>query len=208
MWWLFLAPVGGLINRVRGGLFGDYIRKVWPGYGVQCARALFGLATAGFACLLAPELADSAGIVFKGARPVIGIAGDDVGFLFGLFGGLSPVALIMPLWAWLAIAVHLGLVMGWFGAADVGRDRDRSRLVEGLIMTGRGFLLTGPAGALLWHLGYGPWFLGSGAALGLLYELAHRTALNLPNLHRGMEVGEVYTGAWLWLSLGLVLSLT
>lgn len=204
-WWLLLAPAGGLVNRMRGGLFGDQIRKVWPGYGVQCARALFGLATAGFACLLAPELADSAGVVFKGFRPVFGVVGE-FGFLFGL-GGMSKLALFMPLWLWLALAIHLGMVMGWFGAADLGRDRDRPRLVELVMMTLRGMLMTAPASVLLAALGYGSWFMYAGGALGLLYELAHRTPLNLSGLHQGMEVAEVYTGVWLWLSLGLVLSL-
>lgn len=179
MWWLLLAPAGGLVNRMRGGLFGDLFRKVYPGYGVQTARALFALATAGFACLLQPELASRSGY------------GQSWVFLPAL---------------WLAVAIHLGMVMGWFKAADVGRDRDRSRLVEGAIMTGRGLLMTAPAGAQLWGLGYGPWFLAAGAALGLLYELGHRTPVNLPNLHQGMEVAEVYTGAWLWLALGLALA--
>lgn len=204
MLWLLLAPSGGLINRMRGGLFGDLIRKVWPGYGVQCARALFGLATAGFACLLAPELAASAMLAFKGLRPIYGVTDERSVFALGYVVG--PV-LIMPLWAWLAAAIHLGLIIGWFGAADVGRDKDRPRLVEGAIMTIRGVLMTAPAGALLWGLGYGPWFLAAGAALGLLYELGHRTPVSLPNLRQGMEIGEVYTGVWLWLALGLVLSL-
>lgn len=180
MWgWLFLAPVGGLVNRVRGGLFGDLIRKVYPGYGVQTARALFGLATAGFACLLAPELASRSGY----GQPWV-----------------FPPAL------WLAVAIHLGLVLGWSGAADIGRDRDRSRLVEGLIMTSRGLLMTSPAGAMLWGLGYGPWFIPAGAVLGLLYELGHRTPVNRPGFHQGMEVAEVYAGVWLWLALALVVA--
>ena len=202
MWWLLLAPAGGLANRMRGGLFGDLIRKVWPGYGVQCARALFALATAGFACLLAPELASTAMLAFKGLRPLYGVTDERSVFVVGYVVG---PAIIMPLWAWLAVAIHLGLVIGWFKAADIGRDKDRPRLVELAIMTIRGLLMTAPAGTLLWSLGYGPCFLGAGAALGLLYELGHRTPVNLPNLHQGMEVAEVYTGVWLWLALGLVL---
>lgn len=203
-WWLLLAPAGGLVNRMRGGLFGDQIRKVCPGYGVQCARALFGLATAGFACLLAPELADSAAVAFNGFLPSVGVI-EGAGFLF--LAGKKGVALVVPLWLALAIAIHLGLVMGWFGAADLGRDHDRSRLVELVIMTLRGMLMTAPASVLLAALGYGSWFMYAGGALGMLYELAHRTPVNLPGLHQGMEVAEVYTGAWLWLSLGLLLSL-
>lgn len=199
---LSLALAGGLANRMRGGLFGDQIRKVWPGYGVQCARALFGLATAAYAAVLAPKLAGSAMVAVKGLHPIYGLTDERSVFALGYVVG---PALVMPLWLWLAAAIHLGLVMGWFKAADIGRDRDRSRLVEGLIMTGRGLLMTVPAGVLLHGLGYGPWFMPAGVALGLLYELAHRTPVNLPNLHQGMEVGEVYTGIWLWLALGLVL---
>ncbi len=99
-----------------------------------------------------------------------------------------------------------GLVMGWLKSADIGRDRDRPRLIEAVIMTARGLLMTAPAGAALWWLGYGPWFIPAGCALGLLYELGHRTPSRLPNLNQGMEMGEVYNGAWLWFALGLVVT--
>ena len=88
-------------------------------------------------------------------------------------------------------------------ASDVGRDRDRSRLVEFLIMTTRGALLTGPPGAVLWWFGYGWGFALSGLALGLLYEAGHRTPTWREGFARGQEIAEVYVGAWIGIRLVL-----
>lgn len=160
------APLGGLLNRVRGGLWGDVIRaRLWAGYGTQGGRGVFALATAMFAVLTAWDWR---------------------------LGGLAPL-------------VFVGLVFGWLKSADVGRDRDRPRLVEGAIMTARGLVMTAPAGAFLWWLGYGPWLIPAGMALGLLYELGHRTPDRF-GVDRGMEWAEVFTGLWLWLALGLGLT--
>lgn len=162
-----LLPVGGLANRVRGGLGGDAIRaRLWAGYGTQGGRGVFALATALFAVLAAWDWR---------------------------LGGLAPL-------------VFIGLVFGWLKSADIGRDRDRPRLIEGAIMTARGLVMTAPAGAFLWWLGYGPWFIPSGMALGLLYELGQRTPIWRTGFNRGMEWAEVFTGLWLWLALGLTVA--
>jgi hypothetical protein len=93
---------------------------------------------------------------------------------------------------------YAGLVMGWFHCADLGRDGDRPWWVEFPVMSLRGLLLTGLAGLGAWSLGYGPWFALSGLALGLCYELGHRTPSDTPDFHRGMELGEFYFGTWRW----------
>ncbi len=101
----------------------------------------------------------------------------------------------------LAPALYAGMVLGWFGCGDMGRDGDRSRLVEGLIMTGRGLIMTAPVGAVLWGFGYGPWFGLAGLALGGLYELGHRTPTLGAGFETGMPIAEVYTGIWIWAAL-------
>lgn len=97
-----------------------------------------------------------------------------------------------------------GIVLGWWEAADIGRDRDRSRLIEGLIMTGRGLAMTLPAGIFLWFVGYGPIFGVSGLVLGLIYDAGQRTATVAPGLERGMPIAEVYAGTWFWLMLWIM----
>lgn len=159
---LAFAPLGGLLNRTRGGLFGDWIRaNIFEGYGTQSGRAVFAIGTALYALLLTEHAL------------AIGVA--------------API--------------FVGLVMGWWKSGDVGRDGDRSRLIEGLIMTGRGLIMTAPAGAYLWWLGHGYGYAFAGLALGLCYELGHRTPTIGPQWERGMPLGEFYTGCWLWIAL-------
>ena len=159
-----LAGLGGALNRVRGGLWGDWIRSnLWGGYGTTGGRLVFAVSTAVGAALIAWD------------------------------------------WRLLALAATLfaGLLMGWFKAADLGRDGDRSRLLELALMTGRGLIMTAPSGALLFWLGYSPWFGAAGLALGLLYELGWRTPTIERSFGRGMEIAEVYNGAWIWVALSL-----
>jgi len=100
--------------------------------------------------------------------------------------------------------VYLGIVFGWFKAADIGRDKDRPRLIEGLIMCGRGLILTTPLGLFLGFTDHGWWFTAWGLALGPLYELALRTPRLADSFNTGMEMGEAYTGMWLGLGLALL----
>lgn len=100
--------------------------------------------------------------------------------------------------------IFIGLIMGWWKSADIGRDGDRSRLVEGLIMTGRGAIMTVPTGLYLWLLGYGFEFCLVGLAMGLLYELGHRTPTLGAQFERGMPMAEFYMGCWLWLALATI----
>jgi len=44
---IMLPLLLGLMNRIRGGLFGDKIRKVFPFYGTTIGRLLYGLAFGG-----------------------------------------------------------------------------------------------------------------------------------------------------------------
>lgn len=110
-----------------------------------------------------------------------------------------PVLITNNLWLWTALPLwYLGTVFGWFGSADIGRDKDRGRVAEMFVMTGRGLLWTTVPAVAFVLLGYGPWFAFVGAPLGLLYELAHRTPSSIPNFNSGMELGEAYFGAYLF----------
>jgi hypothetical protein len=160
-WLALLAPLGGLVWRIKGGLGGDVIRAAAPLWGTTAMRIGASLITAAWAAAVAGDV---------------------------------RVAAIAP-------ALLIGMVLGWWHAADMGRDGDRPRLVEGLIMTGRGLIMTAPAGGVLWWLGYGWGFVLAGLALGLLYELGHRTPTLAPGFERGMPMADVYTGTWIWAAL-------
>jgi len=101
------------------------------------------------------------------------------------------------------IPIYAGFPVGWFHAADLGRDGDRPWIAEFVLMTIRGILLTLVGGVTLLLLGYGGAYLACGMWLGVMYELGHRTPVDIPSFRRGMELGEFFMGCWLMSNLYL-----
>ena len=114
---------------------------------------MFALPMAILAACAAPVLFSCHAAGFVGWSPFSFAWPTDKAAGFGLFFLDDGFAVITPAFLILFVLLHLGLILGWFSASDVGRDKDRPRLVEAAIMTGRGLLLTAPRRGVV----VGPW---------------------------------------------------
>lgn len=158
-----VVPIGGCLNRWRGGL---ELFDLPVGLGKK--RVLYCVATALYAA-----------------------------FVWAVVAERVPGSAVLAFVAPFALLMLPGFWIPWGRFMDLGRVRGDRRL-EFVALTAIGLVVTGPAGLVLW-LGYGsPWFALSGAAMGLLYELAWRTPNLAPGLDRGPPLGELYFGTWLW----------
>lgn len=92
------------VNRVRGGLFGESIRRVLPFYGTTIGRSLFGLTAAGVAFFLGSDLYLAAAIAVTAF----------LGFAIGPF---SPFQAMLEMKDLLKMSLRGLLVTGFTGVA-------------------------------------------------------------------------------------------
>jgi len=118
------------------------------------------------------------------------------------------VALVaLPDWR-AALALLLlwpGLMPGWARYQDMGSSGG-TKLTDLIGMTLRGLVLTGPAGLLLWYLGYAPWFALAGALMGPIYlgcSLVNSRGWGPRGLHGYTDWAELFVGLWLGVAVVL-----
>ncbi len=184
-WLIALAPVGGLLNRWRGGWL--------PGFGGATTRRLI-LAAATTAFML--TLAQPA-LVWETA------------LLAGAFWLLSWLGWI-PGWGSYMDMGHMPDGDNEFlrPLLDLFFDGTEASVTRDFVgMTVRGLVVTGPAGAVLayWYLGPGLVYALSGLAMGAIYLLGWKiydaggfSAGGWAKEYGGTVANEFMFGTWLW----------
>lgn len=167
---LGISPIGGLLNRMRGGYLGDKIREyIWSGYHDFTARCVMavptGINAATTICCIKGDGIQSVDrwVVLAG---VFTGASCFVGELFGhkRFQGVDKPGQMLG-WSLLGLAQLAGMsVPFWFYS---------------------------------WQ--FACLFLVWGLLKGPVYKLGNLTPLKIPSFTQGPEVAEAYWGWWIWL---------